>query len=104
MDMAYPMVAARLPKADEKQLKFVMEYERLDKSGAVRKVLEIGLEEWRRREALELLRKGKLTMSAAAQFADIPIWELMELVREKKIAYIRVSKKDIERGRAALRG
>ena len=100
--MAYSTVAARLPEEDEKRLEFVMEYEGIDKSAAVRKMIEAGLSEWRKREALELLHGGKMTLSAAAKFAGLPLWEMMALVQERKTPFIRMSRQDIERELEAL--
>ncbi|MFH1200113.1 MAG: hypothetical protein V1708_03540 [Candidatus Micrarchaeota archaeon] len=101
--MAYSAVAARLPQGDEKRLEFVMEYEGIDKSAAVRKMIDVGLCEWKKQEALELLRRGKMTLSAAAKFAGLPLWEMMAAVEERKTAFIRVSRPDIEREQEALK-
>ncbi len=101
--MAYSTVAARLPKEDEKRLEFVMEYEGLDKSSAVRKMIEVGLSEWKKQEALDLLRAEKVTLSAAAKFAGVPLWEMAALVQEKKIAYIHVSKQELQKELESLK-
>ena len=95
--MAYTTIAARIPRGAERHLQLLMHHEHLDKSAAARKVIALGLAEWRKQEALELIRRGKLTVSAAAKFAGMSIWEMLELIREKKISYIHISKQELEK-------
>ncbi len=95
--MAYVTIATRLPKEDERELEAVMKQERLDKSAAARKVIEIGLAEWRKEQALEKLRNGRISLLAAAQAAGLSVWEMIELVKEKRVDYLRISAEELER-------
>lgn len=100
--MAYSTVAARLPEEDEAGLKFVMKYEKIDKSAAARKLIELGLAEWKKSEALRLLSEGRLTFSAAAKFAGVSVWEFVALVESKKASWIQLSDLDLESDLKAL--
>jgi len=54
-------LAVRIPEEIEKEIQMVIEREGLDKATAVRTLLELGIGEWRKQTALELLREGKVT-------------------------------------------
>lgn len=39
-------------------------------------------------KALELLKRGEITFSKAAQIAQLSVWDFAELVREKRVTWI----------------
>lgn len=90
-------LGARLPKKIEQHLAEFMKLEGVDKSTAVRKILERGISEWRRERALKLLGEGKVTFARAAELAGISLWELAELVRERKVEWVHLTPQEIER-------
>lgn len=51
-------LSTRVPEEIREEIKDFMREEKLEKSAAVRKILRTGLEEWRKRKALELLEGG----------------------------------------------
>lgn len=95
--MASKPLGARVPKEIERHLAEFMRLEGVDKSTAVRKILERGISEWRKERALELLRGGKITFARAAELAGCSLWELAELVRERKIEWVHLTPREIER-------
>jgi len=95
--MASKPLGARVPEEIERYLAEFMKLEDVDKSTAVRKVLERGISEWRKERALKLLDEGKVTFARAAELAGISVWEMLELVREKKIDWVHLTPKEIER-------
>ncbi|MCJ7479083.1 MAG: UPF0175 family protein [Candidatus Nanohaloarchaeota archaeon QJJ-7] len=84
-----PTVSARLPEALEEELEDYMEEEQLDRSVALRKLLSDSLEDWKQRKALELLEEGKVTLTRAAEMADMTIWEFADMVREEKVTWVK---------------
>lgn len=94
--MAYATVATRLPKEDQDGLKELMEGERLDKSSAARKAIELGLAEWKKENAARQLRDGKISIGRAARLAGLSIWEMLDLVKERKIDYVSFSKTELQ--------
>lgn len=96
-------VAVRIPKDIEEELRLVVEREGLDRSTALRKMLEKGLKEWKKELALQLLREGKVTLWKAAEVAGVTIWEMLELVEEEGISLPIRAEDVIEDIRAALR-
>lgn len=74
-----------------------MKLEGVDKSTAIRKILERGISEWRVERALKLLGEGKITFARAAELAGVSLWELSELLRERKIEWVHLTPQEIER-------
>ncbi|KUO43285.1 MAG: hypothetical protein APU95_03250 [Hadesarchaea archaeon YNP_N21] len=95
--MAFKPLCARVPEEIEQYLTEFMKLEGVDKSTAVRKILERGILEWRKERALELLGKGKITFTRAAEMAGVSLWEMLELVRDRKIEWVHLSPEEIER-------
>jgi predicted HTH domain antitoxin len=56
-----------------------------DRSEALRRFIERGLREARVDDALELLRKRKISMGRAAEMAGVSLYEMLDLAREKGI-------------------
>ncbi len=69
----------------EEELRFYMRAEKVDKATAVRKLLERGVQGWRREMALQLLREGKVTVWRAAEIARLPLWDFVSLADEERV-------------------
>lgn len=89
-------VAARVDEKVERFISDIMKTEGLDKSSTLRKLLEKGINQWRLERGIDALMSGKATISKAAKTAGISLYEMVDIVREKKIDYIHISKADLE--------
>ena len=83
-------LATRVPKELEQEIREVMDYLKVEKAQAVRMILEIGISEWRKRIALDLLRDGKVTFAKAARLAKLDLWDLADLVKDIKIEWVKI--------------
>ncbi|MCS7114434.1 MAG: UPF0175 family protein [Candidatus Bathyarchaeota archaeon] len=90
-------LAVRIPEEIEKEIQEVIEREGLDKATVVRTLLELGISEWRKQTALELLRNGKVTFAKAAEMAKLSLWEFADLVKQRNIEWVRYSPEEIEK-------
>lgn len=81
-------ISARVPDDLEEELEAYLDDERLDRSTAVRRLLAEGLERWRRDRAVERLAAGEVTLSRAASLADVSVWELARLARERDVTVV----------------
>ena len=79
---------------EEEILRFMGE-EGLDKSTAIRRILEIGVSEWKRRRAVELYRSGKATLWKASQIWGVSLREMLEELNRLRIT-AHVTARDIE--------
>jgi hypothetical protein len=69
-------IATRIPRELEEEILKFMKEEGLDKSASVRRILEIGVEEWKRRRAVQLYSIGKVTLWKASQIAGLSLREM----------------------------
>ena len=90
-------LAVRIPEEIEKEIQEVIEREGLDKATAVRTLLELGIGEWRKQTALELLRDGKVTFAKAAEIAKLSLWEFADMVKQRNIEWVRYRPEEIDK-------
>lgn len=78
-------VSVRLSKETLEEVDRLAERLKTDRSEALRRFIERGLREARIDFALDLLRKGKVSMGRAAEMAGITLYEMIDLAREQRI-------------------
>jgi predicted HTH domain antitoxin len=83
-------LATRVPREIEQEIRTVTDYMDVEKAQAVRIILEIGISEWRKKTALDLLRDGKVTFAKAAKFAKLDLWEFADIVKDRKIEWVKI--------------
>jgi len=88
-------VATRIPVELEEEIIRFMNEEGLDKSAAIRRILEIGVGEWKRRRAVELYMSGKVTLWKASQMWGVSLREMLDELNRLRIT-AHVTAKDIE--------
>ena len=89
-------VSARLPDELEEMLDEYVEEEDIERSVAVRKLLSQGLEDWRRKRAVELLEDGAVSFSRAAEIAETDVWSFAEYVEERDTVWVEDAEEDLE--------
>ena len=80
-----PLISTRVPDDLDEELEWYAKKEKIGKTIALRRVLDKGLKEIRLEHALNLYQRGKVTLMKAAETAGMSLWEILEIVREKKI-------------------
>ena len=90
-------LAVRVPAEVEKEIHEIIEEEKLDKATVVRNLLEIGIAEWRKQTALDLLQKGKVTFAKAAEVARLSLWEFADLVKQRNVEWVRLAPEDVDK-------
>ena len=97
--MAGIPVSTRIPRDAEQLVDQVMRDEHLDRSTALRKLLLLGAEEYRRRTALEALAEGRVSFGEAAEMAGLTLWEFRDLVKTRRIHWVAQDvPEDVRRG------
>lgn len=86
------MVGTRLPLELLRDLEKIEKAEQADRSTTVRKLLYRAIGEWKVDYYAREYGEGKITLARAAREAGVSLWEMMDYVRQKKIA----SQYDIE--------
>ena len=90
-------LAARIPSEMDREIREIMKLEKVDRSTAVRSIMEIGISEWRKRKAVELLREGKVTFAKAAEIAKLSLWDFMDVVKQRRVEWVRLTPEELER-------
>ncbi|MEM2922690.1 MAG: UPF0175 family protein [Candidatus Bathyarchaeia archaeon] len=94
--LALKPLAVRIPEDVEREILELAELEKLDKATAVRRLLEIGIEERRKQAVLGMLKEGRLTFAKAAEKARLSLWELADLVKQRNIEWVRYTPEEID--------
>lgn len=96
-------ITVRAPNALLEKLERLSEEEGLDRSTVIRRLLEIGYDEFMLEEAADRYRRGDITVSEAADLAECTLWEFeRNLVQEGYVSDYSIA--DLERESAALGG
>jgi predicted HTH domain antitoxin len=80
-------ISARVRKSQAKEIQELAIKEGVDKSAVVRGLLTAGLQKQKLRDALELVRAGKVTIWKAAEMAELTYREMLELLRTNNIPF-----------------
>lgn len=79
------LISTRVSEDIKKDLKWYAEKEKIGLSIAMRKMLEESLQRTKLEYALELYKKGRVSLWKAAELAGISLWEIMDIIKERKI-------------------
>ena len=81
------IVSTRVPEDMAKDIEEIEKEEKADRATVVRKLLAKAIAEWKLEKALTVYREGKITLWKAAKIAGLSLWEMMEIVRQRKISF-----------------
>lgn len=80
------LISTRIPREIEEDIGKLAREKHLGKTLVLREVIIKGLADLKLEYALELYKKGKITLWKTAQIAGISLWEIMDIVKERQIA------------------
>jgi len=75
-------------RVDQRQIRLlekISREEKIDRSAALRKVLDIGISEYMKRKAVEDYRKGKISIGKAAEDAEVSIAEFYKILADEGV-------------------
>lgn len=90
------LISTRIPDDIEEEVAWFAKKEQIGRAIALRKILGRGLREIKMEHAIELYSKGKVTLWKAAELAGVSLWEMLDIVRERRIP-MRYTLRDIEK-------
>lgn len=68
-----------------------------DRSEVIRRLLADAIQGWKLKNAIEKIHLHKLSIGKAAEECEIPLWEMLDLVRDKNTDWTEYSAQDLER-------
>lgn len=78
-------MTGRVHQSQIKALEKVSAEEKIDRSAALRKVLDIGLREYMKRRAVEEYRKERISIGKAAEEAGVSVAEFLKVLADEGI-------------------
>jgi Uncharacterised protein family (UPF0175). len=84
-----PVIYARIPEELNREIEELMQEEKIEKDIALGKLLTTAIAEWKKEKALKMLAEGRISYLRAAEKAGMNPWDFAEVVKEKKIVWIR---------------
>jgi len=100
--MKEKLMTFRLPVEIDKQIESVASRKDTDKSKIIRELLILGLKEAQLEESLNRYKKGRISLWKAARLSDISLWQMIEILKEKKIP-LQYGEKELKEDLKALR-
>jgi len=88
-------LTGRVNKRQIEQLDKISQEEKIDRSSALRKVLDIGLNEYNKQKALDDYRKGRISIGKAASLAKVSMAEFYKILESENIP-VRIDIRGIE--------
>ena len=79
------LVSFRLPKELQKELEILSKEEDKDRSEIFRELIKKGLKEKKIEKAVKLYKDGRISASRAAEIADVSLWRMIEIFRERRV-------------------
>jgi predicted HTH domain antitoxin len=79
------IVGTRLPQSLINDLEKIEKVDQSDRSTTLRKLLSGAIREWKLDYYAKEYARGRITMSRAAEEAEVPLWEMLEYARQQKI-------------------
>ncbi|MBV9282756.1 MAG: UPF0175 family protein, partial [Chloroflexi bacterium] len=80
------LVTSRLPEEMVRDLELIERWEQSDRSTTVRKLLRRAIADWKREFYARQYGDGAMTLARAAEEAGVSLWEMMDYVRQRKVA------------------
>ena len=80
-------LVGRITDEQKKLLERLAKLEKVDRSKVLREALDIGIKQKLIDLSLEEYQKGRISFGKTAELAGISIWEMIVLMKERKIDY-----------------
>lgn len=89
-------ISVRLGDSLQKDLAKIEKTWHADRSEVIRRLLANALAEWKLQNALEQISAHKMSINKAAEETNLPLWEILEKIKEKNIDWTGYSDKALE--------
>jgi len=91
------VLSVKLEKEKMKILEEIASEEKTDRSAVARKLLDMGIKQWKIDKAVQLILSGKVSVWRAAELADISLREMLDILNERRIIWVKITPEEFER-------
>jgi predicted HTH domain antitoxin len=78
-------VTARVPEDLYEAIEEIRAEEQVDRSTAVKRLLERGIDDWRVETAVRRYREGEVSVGRAAELAGLSLWRFQDVLAERGV-------------------
>ena len=78
-------VTARVPEDVYEAIEAIREAEQTDRSTAIKRLLERGIDDWQLDTAVRRYQEGAVSLGRAAEIADVSLWRLLDVLEERGV-------------------
>ena len=89
-------ISARIDEEILEEIDKIVKKMNLDRSVAIRNLLKIGIQEYKIKEALDLIRQKKVSVWKGAEIAGLTYREMLEKLKEQNVTFP-ISKEELQR-------
>ena len=100
--MSQHHVTTRVPDDLYDAIELIQETERTDRSTAVKRLIERGVEEWKLDAAIRRYRDGEVSLGKAAEIAGVSYWQFLDLLESRGVE-MNYDESDLESDISAVR-
>ncbi len=97
------VLSVKVDREKLQELEEIAREEQSDRSSTARRLLEMGMKEWKVNKGVELFRRDKLSLWRAATTAGVSLREFTEILDERKVSWVGVSVRDLEAETKAIK-
>jgi len=90
-----PIMTTRVPEELAKEVERIAEIEALDKSTTLKRLLVKAVQAWKVDYALKLYQEEKISIGKAAEMAGVSVWEIGDILVNRRIP-IRMGRGELE--------
>ncbi len=90
------VLSIKVDEGVEKTIKEIAETEGAGKSPTARKLLEMGILQWKLSRAMDEVTSGRTSVWRASEKAGISLREFLGMLKDKRISWVRMSPSDVE--------
>lgn len=90
------VLSVKVDKEKLRELEEIAREEHSDRSTAARRLLDIGVKEWKVNKAVEMFRTRKVSVWRAAAMAGVSLREFIEILDERKVDWVGINPEDLQ--------
>ncbi len=90
------VLSVKVEKEKLKLLESIAREEQSDRSTVARRMLDAGMREWKMARAIERFKGHKVSLWKAAEEAGVSLREFLDVLGEKKVAWVGIAPKELE--------
>ena len=90
-------ISVRFDKDLQRDLSKIEKKWRADRSEVIRRLIVNAIKEWKIENCIEEIKEHRMSIGKAAEECELPIFEILRILKEKNIDWTGYSKEDLEK-------